>query len=129
MQAGFENFATVSKGQLLARDRFGPVTAPQSGIVLLPLYQQPGDDGFFVARAVRSFWLTLSAMLRRIGADRIVYRLPGVVRHPRESETVLVHSVIARWHTVEIFHLLGFRQRNSTSSGRLVFSRRLRGPI
>jgi predicted deacylase len=54
MLDGFANIHTVSSGELLARDRNGPIHAPRSCIVLLPLYQAQGDDGFFLGRAVAS---------------------------------------------------------------------------
>lgn len=125
MKTGFSNLAAVRKGQAVAQDRSGTVWVSQSGYLLLPLYQESGDDGFFVVRRVRPAWLAVSAALRRLGADRLAHRLPGVARHPTHESALLVDPGVARWYTVEVFHLLGFRQRN-TEGGRLVFSRRLR---
>ena len=51
MEPGFANIAVVEKGQLLARDRRGEIRAPEPCLVLLPLYQTLGDDGFFLGRA------------------------------------------------------------------------------
>jgi succinylglutamate desuccinylase len=68
MSPGFDNFAPVRKGQILARDRNGPVCVRESGLMLLPLYQGKGEDGFFIARPVRMFWLRLSALLRRLAS-------------------------------------------------------------
>lgn len=50
MEPGFANIAPVEEGQLLARDRRGEIRAPERCLVLLPLYQALGDDGFFLAR-------------------------------------------------------------------------------
>ena len=50
MEPGFANIAPVEKGQLLARDRRGEIRAPEPCLVLLPLYQTLGDDGFFLGR-------------------------------------------------------------------------------
>jgi succinylglutamate desuccinylase len=52
MEPGFRNFQSVSAGKLLARDHHGEVRAPLSGILLLPLYQAQGEDGFFLIREV-----------------------------------------------------------------------------
>jgi succinylglutamate desuccinylase len=52
MEPGFANIARVRAGQLLARDRRGPIHAPADGLVLLPLYQAQGHDGFFLGREV-----------------------------------------------------------------------------
>ena len=51
MEAGFRNLHAVSAGQLLARDRRGEIRAPEDGVVILPLYQKLGTDGFFWGRA------------------------------------------------------------------------------
>lgn len=50
MLPGFESFDPVEAGQILARDRRGPIRAPESGVVLMPRYQGQGEDGFFIAR-------------------------------------------------------------------------------
>jgi succinylglutamate desuccinylase len=52
MQPGFSNIHPVRAGTLLARDRHGDIRAPADGLVVMPLYQGQGDDGFFMGRAV-----------------------------------------------------------------------------
>ncbi len=51
MEPGFANLATARAGQLLARDRGGEIRAPHDGVVILPLYQALGSDGYFWGRA------------------------------------------------------------------------------
>ncbi len=123
MQPGFVNFQAVRRGQVLAQDRSGPVLAPSNCRVLLPLYQALGDDGYFLAREVRPFWLGVAAWLRRLRLDAIVHWLPGVRRDPVDPHTLLVNPVVARWFVTEIFHLLGFR-RARRRGDRLAFTRR-----
>lgn len=48
MRPGFTNFQRVAAGQPLADDRNGTVTAPTDGYLLMPLYQEQGDEGFFI---------------------------------------------------------------------------------
>jgi succinylglutamate desuccinylase len=48
MRPGFLNFDPVEAGQPLADDITGPVLAPFSGLILMPLYQHQGADGFFI---------------------------------------------------------------------------------
>jgi succinylglutamate desuccinylase len=48
MRKGFRNFQPVTAGDLLARDHLGDIRAPKTGLLLLPLYQAQGDDGFFI---------------------------------------------------------------------------------
>ena len=78
MPPGFNNFDPVTRGQELGTDIYGPVKAIESGVVLMPLYQKLGEDGFFIGREISPFWLKVSEMLRTIGLQKIVHWLPGV---------------------------------------------------
>lgn len=109
MVPGFDNFVPVRAGQLLARDRSGELRCPLDGLLLLPLYQGQGDDGFFVGRRVRGIWLRLSALLRRAGLGGLVPILPGVRRDPARPGRVLIDRRVARVFPREVFHLLGYR--------------------
>ena len=51
MEPGFRNIEAVRKGRLLARDVRGEIRAPEDGVVVMPLYQGQGGDGFFWGRA------------------------------------------------------------------------------
>lgn len=50
MKPGYQNFDKIQKGTLLAIYKDEPVYAPFDGILLMPLYQKQGNDGFFIAR-------------------------------------------------------------------------------
>jgi succinylglutamate desuccinylase len=52
MQPGYKNFQPIAKGDILAYDRHGPIQAPVDGLILMPLYQAQGEDGFFIIREV-----------------------------------------------------------------------------
>ena len=52
MLPGFRNFDTVREEQILGHDDKGPVCSPADGRIFLPLYQQTGEDGFFLVREV-----------------------------------------------------------------------------
>ena len=123
MRPGYRTFQHVRMGEILGEDRQGPVAAPVSGQILLPLYQRQGSDGFFIARPVRRMWLTLSALLRRLRADHCLPMLPGIVRDRAHSGVLLANPRIARFLTNEVFHLFGFR-RCTLQGGRRVYRRR-----
>jgi succinylglutamate desuccinylase len=123
MDPGFRSFQPVGAGQVVARDRRGPVAVAEAGRLLMPLYQPLGDDGYFLIREVRPFWLALSARLRRLRLARVLHWLPGVRRHPELPETFVVDRRVARWFALEIFHLLGFR-RHGPAGAKMVVSRR-----
>ncbi|MCB0633269.1 MAG: succinylglutamate desuccinylase/aspartoacylase family protein [Lewinella sp.] len=52
MLPGYRNFQKVKKGEVLAYDRSGPIQAEVSARILMPHYQQQGDDGFFLVKPV-----------------------------------------------------------------------------
>lgn len=123
MAPGFVSFQAVRKGEHMGNGAAGLVVAPSTGRVLLPLYQSQGDDGFFVGRDVRPFWLAIATLLRALRFDLLVRLLPGVRRAPTDRNTLLVNPRVARWFVVEVFHLLGYRKERRRGD-RLVFSRR-----
>ena len=130
MEPGFKNFEPVRRGQVLARDRNGTITARETGLILLPLYQKLGDDGFFLGREVKQFWLSLSALLRKLRVGDYIHLLPGVRRDPLDEDFLIINTRIARILPLQIFHLLGLRRRR-WSNNYLVVSRRsydLAGP-
>jgi succinylglutamate desuccinylase len=110
MTPGWANFQPVRKGETLAEDSDGPVRSPERGRMLMPLYQEQGEDGFFVVREFSAFWLWVSEALRRAGLAGGVHLLPGVRRHPDRAGVLVVNRRVARWYALQILHLLGFRR-------------------
>lgn len=52
MRPGYLNFQPVQRGEQLAVSADGPVVAPFDGLILMPLYQPKGTDGFFIVEPV-----------------------------------------------------------------------------
>ena len=123
MRPGYLNFQAISNGDVVGHDRNGPVTAPEDGRIFLPLYQDQGDDGFFVVRDVRPVWLLVSAALRWLRISSIARWLPGIHPARRRADVLIVDRRVARWLTADIFHLLGYRKSRVTR-GWYVFRRR-----
>ena len=123
MKAGFDNFDPVKRGEVIGSDKKGSVTAGETGLLLMPLYQKLGEDGFFIGREIARTWLWLSGILRNIGFQKIVHFLPGVRRDPNDPATLIVNTRVASLFPLQIFHLLGFRRRR-WSNNMLVVSRR-----
>ncbi|MBK8978661.1 MAG: succinylglutamate desuccinylase/aspartoacylase family protein [Planctomycetes bacterium] len=128
MAAGFVSFAPVRRGAHLGDDIRGEVRAPHRGLVLLPLYQGQGEDGFFLGRRVARFWFELSAWLRGARLWPLLRALPGVRRDPDDRDTLLVDTRIARFLVVQVFHLFGFRRQRPRGSKLLAFTRRRAAP-
>jgi succinylglutamate desuccinylase len=52
MMPSFKNFQSVKKGELLAKDKNGAIYAPLDCMILMPLYQKQGSDGFFLVKKI-----------------------------------------------------------------------------
>jgi len=126
MKEGYLGFQEVKKGEVLARDRNGDVASPERGRIVMPLYQEQGEDGFFLVRPVNRFWMWVSRVVRRLRLGRVLPLLPGVSRIPGRPNALAVDARKARFYAVEIFHLFGYRKR-SREGERLVFTRRRPG--
>jgi hypothetical protein len=122
MKAGLRGFQVLARGDQVAVEDGAPVTAPQDGRLLMPLYQAQGEDGFFIVRPVKTLWLGVSARVRQLRLERLVHWLPGVQRLDAEGLEIKVDTRIARWLPLDFFHLLGFRRLGKV--GRHLFLRR-----
>ena len=111
MRPGYENFKPVGSGEVLAKNTAGNIRSPEAGRILMPLYQEQGEDGFFIVRPLHPAWLTVSSILRHLRVDRIIHWLPGVKRHPTRPGALVANEHVARWFALEIFHLLGYRKK------------------
>jgi succinylglutamate desuccinylase len=123
MELGYENFQPVKKGEILAEDKDGEVKAREKSLILMPLYQSQGSDGFFLGREISPFWLWLSKLLRTLKIGNLMRFLPGVKRHPANKDAFIVNTRVAKLFPLQIFHLLGFRKLRWRED-KLVVSRR-----
>jgi succinylglutamate desuccinylase len=55
MAPNYKNFQPVKKGEILAKDKNGNVVAIEDSLILMPLYQKQGDDGFFLIKTLEAF--------------------------------------------------------------------------
>jgi len=123
MEPGYTNFQRVARGEALARDNDGLVRAGEDARLLMPLYQEQGEDGFFLVREFKPIWMSVSRWLRRAGAARWAVALPGVERLEGGVDEVIVDKRVARYFARQLFHLLGYRQMEDAGS-RLIMRRR-----
>lgn len=113
MAPGFRNLDFAKNAQLLARDRRGEIRAPQDGLVILPLYQGQGEDGFFWGREVSPARLRASATLRRMGLERLLPLLPGVEMADGDLDRLRLSASFDRIYPRDLFHMFGFRRIRS----------------
>jgi succinylglutamate desuccinylase len=52
MMPNYKNFQAVKKGEKLATDKKGDIKAPEDCLILMPLYQTQGHDGFFLIKEI-----------------------------------------------------------------------------
>ncbi len=123
MEPGYSNFDPVRAGEVVAHDARGDVVVEEDGRLLMPLYQEQGEDGYFLVREFSPFWMRASVAMRKMGLSRIVTWLPGVKRSGDNPDEVVVNKRIARFFARQLFHLLGFRQMEDAGD-RLVMRRR-----
>jgi len=130
MRPGYRNFRPLKSGEVVADDRNGEIAANYRSRILLPLYQGLGDDGFFLALDIHPVWLAVSRWMRRMNLVRFAHWLPGVNKVPGDPNALRVNRKVARWGTVELFHLLGLRKRRILDDHMIVRRRRfdLEGP-
>jgi succinylglutamate desuccinylase len=130
MQPGHRNIGRMLAGELLARDAKGEIRAPHDGVLLMPLYQSQGEDGFFIGREIPEWEQTASSWARRLRVDRLVGVLPGVHREAPAlhdaNERIVVDPRAASLYPVSFFRWFGFRRVIETSTG-LTLQRRVRG--
>lgn len=55
MMPNYKNFQPVSEGEPLAEDKNGVITADADGMILMPLYQEKGEDGFFLIQKIEGY--------------------------------------------------------------------------
>jgi succinylglutamate desuccinylase len=126
MTGGHRGFERIRAGEVLARDTGGDVRAPESGYLLMPLYQRQGNDGFFLVCEVSRLWLVISALLRSLGLRVLLPLLPGVRRHHHQLRALRVDVKRADSRLVGLMHLFGYRRRRADGE-HIIFSRRRPG--
>ena len=48
MNPNMQNFEKIEKGEIIANAKNGPIKSPYNGYLLMPLYQEQGEEGFYI---------------------------------------------------------------------------------
>lgn len=123
MKPGYVNFQAIQKNEPLAHDVQREILATEKGRIFMPLYQSQGNDGFFIARRIKWFWLKASAVLRLTHFHRFLHLLPGVSKYNQLNHSLIVNTSWARWYVIDFFHLMGFRRKQIIGK-RMIFMKR-----
>jgi succinylglutamate desuccinylase len=111
MMEGFRSFEEIGKGVPIAMENDTFIMAETDTIIFMPLYQEQGEEGYFLIKKIPIWALGLSAVLRRIRFGTLLHILPGVSWANSEKESLLVNTRVAHFFTKPFFHLLGYRNR------------------
>ncbi|MFD1616212.1 succinylglutamate desuccinylase/aspartoacylase family protein [Gelatiniphilus marinus] len=123
MLNGFKSFQNIKKGTPLAHSNNKPIISKHNAKIFMPLYQSKGDDGFFIIKTIKPFYLKLSAILRRFRFDELLVFLPGVSWINHTKGALMVNLKTARYLAKPFFHLLGYRNKQVNETHLKLFSR------
>ena len=110
MLPAFLNFQKIHKGEKIAKNERGLIKSPGYGRIFMPLYQKKGSDGFFIIKKIKSIWLGISAIIRKMKLDGLVHFLPGVEKYPGHGDIYEMKGAVNNAFTLKVFHLLGYRK-------------------
>lgn len=111
MNSGFTNFDRIHKDQLLGNSDGLEVKSVMDGQIFMPLYQDQGNDGFFIITKISNFWLKLSTIVRKLHLHHLLRILPGIKIDRTHAYTLIVNPRTAKFLATEIFHLFGYRKQ------------------
>jgi len=111
MNLGFENFEKIKRNQQLALSNGVVIKAKENGRIFMPLYQELGEDGFFILQKISKFWLKTSMIARKLKINNFLRLIPGVEKAPENNYTLIVDPKIAKYLAKDIFHLFGYRKQ------------------
>ena len=111
MLPGFKSFEPISEGTHLACHNGKQLSTDKNTIVFMPLYQEQGEEGFFLIRKIPKWILNLSAGMRKVRLDAFLTILPGISWDTPNKEKLMVNLKVARFFSKPFFHLLGYRSR------------------
>ena len=111
MFPGFKSFDTLDGGTGLASHNGRNLKTDKKSIVFMPLYQEQGEEGFFLIRKIPKWILKLSAGMRKIRIDNMLTYLPGISWSSPSKDRLMVNLKVARFLSKPFFHLLGYRSK------------------
>ena len=111
MVEGYKNFQEIDKKELLASSNDREIYSEFKAKIFMPLYQEKGDDGFFIISRISKFWLNASRVVRKLHFHQLLTLLPGVNADVNNKHTLIVNKKTARFLATDIFHLFGYRKK------------------
>jgi len=123
MLNGFKSFQKIKKGNELATSNNIKIKSEYRGRIFMPLYQEKGNEGFFIIKKIQPLFLNVSAVLRKIKGDALLVLLPGVSWENKEKHVLKVNLKTAKYLAKQIFHLFGYRNKQEEGTHLKLFGR------
>ncbi|SDR73618.1 Succinylglutamate desuccinylase / Aspartoacylase family protein [Formosa sp. Hel1_31_208] len=123
MMNGFQSFERVQKGTSIAFSNNEVIKSTYNARLFMPLYQTKGEEGFFIIRPIKPFFLKLSAALRHLRFDGLLVLFPGISWENKNKEALKVNLRVTKFFAKSIFHLLGYRNKKVDTTHLLLYNR------
>jgi hypothetical protein len=123
MLNGFKSFQKITKGKRLAISDSKEIFSKYNARIFMPLYQKQGEEGFFIIKIIKPFFLKMSELLRRYKGDNLLVLLPGVSWQDRQKGVLSVNLKVTRFLAKQIFHVFGFRSQQLDKTHVLLYNR------
>jgi succinylglutamate desuccinylase len=106
MQPGFANLQRVTRGTLLGRDVRGEIKAKRDAILVMPLYQKLGDDGFFLGAEIPEPLFKLGAWWGKLFAVLAVAATMALAHAPNTPAATSTTSAPSNIGQLAIFRCM-----------------------
>jgi len=123
MLKGFDNFQKINKNQALAISDSKTLYSGFDAQIFMPLYQEQGDDGYFIIKKTANFWLIVSRFVRKYKLYFLLRLVSNISFIDSEKYMFKTNKEAISNKTEYLFHLFGYRQKKEKDSYTL-YSRR-----
>lgn len=123
MKNGFQSFQKIERGLPIAISNNREIRSRYKARIFMPLYQKKGEEGFFIIKPIRPFFLKLSAALRHLRFDGLLVMFPGITWENKNKAALRVDLRVVKYFAKSIFHLLGYRNRKEDATHLLIYNR------
>ena len=123
MNSGFKSFQHINKGTVLANSNEEDIKSTFNARLFMPLYQAKGEEGFFIIKSIKPFFLKLSIVLRYLKFDSLLVIFPGISWENKEKEALKVNLRVVKFFAKSLFHLLGYRNKKVSTKYLMLYNR------
>ena len=123
MKPGFKSFQYINKGLVLANSNEEHIKSKFNARLFMPLYQTKGEEGFFIIKPIKPFFLKLSEVLRYLKFDSLLVLFPGISWGSQEKEALKVDLKVVKFFAKPVFHLLGYRNKKLSAKHLMLYNR------